>query len=58
MAISRILGIETSCDETSAAVLRISGARPELGSLVILVGLTVVTWRWLGGKEDGGGRGL
>jgi hypothetical protein len=29
-----------------------------LGSLVILVGLTVVTWRWLGGKEDGGGRGL
>ena len=32
----RILGIETSCDETSAAVLRIEGGRPVLESLVIL----------------------
>jgi N6-L-threonylcarbamoyladenine synthase len=31
-----ILGIETSCDETSAAVLRTSGGRTELASLVIL----------------------
>jgi N6-L-threonylcarbamoyladenine synthase len=32
-----ILGIETSCDETSAALLRSErGGRPELGSLVIL----------------------
>ena len=31
-----ILGIETSCDETSAAVLRTNGGRPELASLVIL----------------------
>ena len=32
----RILGIETSCDETSAAVLAQDGARPKLTSLVIL----------------------
>jgi len=32
----RILGIETSCDETSAAVLAVDGARPTLLSLVIL----------------------
>jgi N6-L-threonylcarbamoyladenine synthase len=31
-----ILGIETSCDETSAAVLRREDARPEVASLVIL----------------------
>jgi N6-L-threonylcarbamoyladenine synthase len=31
-----LLGIETSCDETSAAVLVSSGGRPELASLVIL----------------------
>jgi N6-L-threonylcarbamoyladenine synthase len=31
-----ILGIETSCDETSAAVVRWEGSRPALGSLVIL----------------------
>jgi N6-L-threonylcarbamoyladenine synthase len=31
-----VLGIETSCDETSAAVLVADGARPELASLVIL----------------------
>src|SRR4051794_41400061 len=31
-----ILGIETSCDETSAAVLRTNGDRPELAGLVIL----------------------
>jgi N6-L-threonylcarbamoyladenine synthase len=31
-----ILGIETSCDETSAAVLRADGSRPSLASLVIL----------------------
>jgi N6-L-threonylcarbamoyladenine synthase len=30
------LGIETSCDETSAAVVRWEGSRPALGSLVIL----------------------
>ncbi|HEV8612174.1 MAG TPA: tRNA (adenosine(37)-N6)-threonylcarbamoyltransferase complex transferase subunit TsaD [Gemmatimonadales bacterium] len=36
MATSRILGIETSCDETSAAVLRVAAGRPELASLVIL----------------------
>ena len=33
---SRILGIETSCDETSAAVLRMEHGTPALGSLVIL----------------------
>ena len=33
---SRILGIETSCDETSAAVLRMEHGTPTLGSLVIL----------------------
>lgn len=33
---SRILGIETSCDETSAAVLRVEGGRCTLDSLVIL----------------------
>jgi N6-L-threonylcarbamoyladenine synthase len=33
---SRVLGIETSCDETSAAVLRVEDGRPVLGSLVIL----------------------
>jgi len=32
----RILGIETSCDETSAAVLRVDGGRAALGGLVIL----------------------
>jgi N6-L-threonylcarbamoyladenine synthase len=31
-----VLGIETSCDETSAAVLVGEGVRPELASLVIL----------------------
>ncbi|UCD25815.1 MAG: tRNA (adenosine(37)-N6)-threonylcarbamoyltransferase complex transferase subunit TsaD [Gemmatimonadota bacterium] len=31
-----VLGIETSCDETSAAVLVVEGGRPELASLVIL----------------------
>ncbi len=31
-----ILGIETSCDETSAALLRTDGSRAELGGLVIL----------------------
>jgi N6-L-threonylcarbamoyladenine synthase len=31
-----VLGIETSCDETSAAVLVCQGGRPELASLVIL----------------------
>jgi N6-L-threonylcarbamoyladenine synthase len=32
----RVLGIETSCDETSAAVLRLDGGRPTLESVVIL----------------------
>ena len=32
----RILGIETSCDETSAAVLSADGGRTTLQSLVIL----------------------
>jgi len=32
----RILGIETSCDETSAAVLSLDGGRTTLASLVIL----------------------
>lgn len=36
MASSRILGIETSCDETSAAVLRTEDGRFILDSLVIL----------------------
>ncbi len=36
MATRRILGIETSCDETSAAVLRLEDERPVLASLVIL----------------------
>lgn len=36
MLIRRVLGIETSCDETSAAVLRIEDGRPVPGSLVIL----------------------
>ena len=36
MATRRILGIETSCDETSAAVLRLEDGRPALASLVIL----------------------
>jgi N6-L-threonylcarbamoyladenine synthase len=31
-----ILGIETSCDETSAAVIRVDGGRSELSSLAIL----------------------
>jgi N6-L-threonylcarbamoyladenine synthase len=31
-----ILGIETSCDETSAAVVRWEGSRPGLVSLAIL----------------------
>jgi N6-L-threonylcarbamoyladenine synthase len=34
--VDRILGIETSCDETSAAVLARDGVRPKLKSLVIL----------------------
>src|SRR6185369_295962 len=33
---SRTLGIETSCDETSAAVLRLEEERPVIASLVIL----------------------
>jgi N6-L-threonylcarbamoyladenine synthase len=36
VANSHILGLETSCDETSAAVLRIEADRPSLRSLVIL----------------------
>jgi len=32
----RVLGIETSCDETSAAVLRLDAGRPSLESVVIL----------------------
>jgi N6-L-threonylcarbamoyladenine synthase len=36
VATSRVLGIETSCDETSAAVLRVEDGRAVLGSLVIL----------------------
>lgn len=36
MANRHILGIETSCDETSGAVLRIEDDRPTLKSLVIL----------------------
>jgi len=36
VATSRVLGIETSCDETSAAVLRLEDGRPVLDSLVIL----------------------
>jgi tRNA N6-adenosine threonylcarbamoyltransferase len=36
VANSRILGIETSCDETSAAVLTTENGRPSLRSLVIL----------------------
>jgi N6-L-threonylcarbamoyladenine synthase len=36
VATKRILGIETSCDETSAAVLRLEDGRPVLDSLVIL----------------------
>jgi N6-L-threonylcarbamoyladenine synthase len=36
VAISRILGIETSCDETSAAVVRVEDGRPAVASLVIL----------------------
>lgn len=35
-AVDVVLGIETSCDETSAAVLVRNGRRPELASLVIL----------------------
>ena len=31
-----ILGIETSCDETSAAILRVEGSAPVLASVVIL----------------------
>jgi tRNA N6-adenosine threonylcarbamoyltransferase len=34
--VGRVLGIETSCDETSAAVLSLSGDRPHLESVVIL----------------------
>ena len=33
---ARVLGIETSCDETSAAVLTVTAGRPSLDSLVIL----------------------
>ena len=36
VATSRVLGIETSCDETSAAVLRMEDGRAVLDSLVIL----------------------
>jgi N6-L-threonylcarbamoyladenine synthase len=36
VATDRILGIETSCDETSAAVLSVRAGRPSLDSLVIL----------------------
>ena len=36
MAIRHVLGIETSCDETSAAVIRVEDGRPGLRSLVIL----------------------
>jgi N6-L-threonylcarbamoyladenine synthase len=36
VAIRHILGLETSCDETSAAVLRIEDDRPSLRSLIIL----------------------
>ncbi len=36
MPIDRILGIETSCDETSAAVIHLDGRRPVLDSLIIL----------------------
>jgi N6-L-threonylcarbamoyladenine synthase len=36
VATSRVLGIETSCDETSAAVLRTEDGRATLESLVIL----------------------
>jgi N6-L-threonylcarbamoyladenine synthase len=36
VANSNILGLETSCDETSAAILRIENDRPSLRSLVIL----------------------
>jgi N6-L-threonylcarbamoyladenine synthase len=36
VATSRVLGIETSCDETSAAVLRVEAGRPVLDSVVIL----------------------
>jgi N6-L-threonylcarbamoyladenine synthase len=36
VATRRILGIETSCDETSAAVLSVEDGRPILQSLVIL----------------------
>ncbi len=32
----RVLGIESSCDETSAAVVRLDGSRPTLESVVIL----------------------
>jgi N6-L-threonylcarbamoyladenine synthase len=32
----RVLGIESSCDETSAAVVRLDGGRPALESVVIL----------------------
>ena len=32
----RVLGIESSCDETSAAVVRLDGGRPTLESVVIL----------------------
>jgi N6-L-threonylcarbamoyladenine synthase len=34
--VGRVLGIETSCDETSAAVLSLSGSQPQLESVVIL----------------------
>jgi len=36
VATRRILGIETSCDETSAAVLRVEDGRASVASLVIL----------------------
>lgn len=36
MAIRHVLGIETSCDETSAAILRIEAGKPSLRSMVIL----------------------
>mgnify|MGYP002390810729 CR=1 FL=1 len=32
----RVLGIETSCDETAAAVVALDGARPQILSNVVL----------------------
>jgi len=38
-----------------AMVDPVTSAVSFLGSLVILAGLSVVTWIWLGGKEKSGG---